>query len=45
LIDTVRVADEVTRHRVVIARELVEDIDRLDHSLSGLPLESWRLPL
>jgi transposase len=35
LIDTVRVADEVTRHRVLIARELVEDIDRLDHSLKA----------
>ena len=35
LIDTVRVDDEVTRHRVVIARELVADIDRLDHSLKA----------
>jgi len=35
LIDTVRVDDEVTRHRVVIARELVADIDRLDHTLKA----------
>ena len=35
LIDTVPVTDEVTRQRVVIARELVDDIDRLDHTLKA----------
>ena len=35
LLNDVVVADEVTRHRVLIARELVADIDRLDTTLKA----------
>lgn len=36
LLNGVAVADQVTRHRVMIARELVEDIARLDAPVEGV---------